>query len=42
MMPVSKAIDVTGAGKVIAEWTVGLIGGSPSPMVVTAVLLLLS
>ena len=42
MMPVSKAIDVTGAGKLIADWTVGLMGGSPSPIVVTAVLILLS
>ncbi|MBQ9763115.1 MAG: SLC13/DASS family transporter [Phascolarctobacterium sp.] len=42
MMPVSKAIDVTGAGKLIAEWTVGLMGGSPSPLVVTAVLFILS
>ena len=42
MMPVSKAIDVTGAGKLIADWTVGLMGGSPSPLVVTAVLFLLS
>ena len=42
MMPVSKAIDVTGAGKLIADWTVGLMGGSPSPLVVTAILFLLS
>ena len=42
MMPVSKAMDVTGAGKMIADWTVGLMGGSPSPMVVTAVLFILS
>ena len=42
MMPVSKAMDVTGAGKMIADWTVGLMGGSPSPIVVTAVLFLLS
>ena len=42
MMPVSKAMDVTGAGKLIAEWTVGLMGGSPSPLVVTAILFLLS
>ena len=42
MMPVSKAMDVTGAGKMIADWTVGLMGGSPSPMVVTAILFLLS
>ena len=42
MMPVSKAMDVTGAGKLIADWTVGLMGGSPSPLVVTAVLFILS
>ncbi len=42
MMPVSAAMDKTGAGKLIAEWTVGLMGGSPSPMVVTAVLFILS
>ena len=42
MMPVSKAMDVTGAGKLIADWTVGLMGGAPSPLVVTAILFLLS
>ena len=42
MMPVSTAIDKTGAGKLIAEWTVGLMGGSPSPIIVTAVLFALS
>ena len=42
MMPVSKAMDVTGAGKLIAEWTVSLMGGSPSPLVVTGVLFILS
>ena len=42
MMPVSTAMDKTGAGKMIAEWTVGLMGGSPSPLVVTAVLFILS
>ncbi len=42
MMPVSTAIDKTGAGKMIADWTVGLMGGSPSPMIVTAVLFALS
>ena len=36
MMPVSTAMDKTGAGKLIAEWTVGLMGGSPSPLIVTA------
>jgi anion transporter len=42
MMPVSTAMDKTGAGKLIAEWTVGLMGGSPSPLVVTGVLFILS
>ena len=42
MMPVSQAMDKTGAGKLIAQWTVGLMGGSPSPLVVTAILFLLS
>ena len=42
MMPVSTAMDKTGAGKLIADWTVGMMGGSPSPMVVTAVLFILS
>ncbi len=42
MMPVSTAMDKTGAGKLVAEWAVQLMGGSPSPLVVTAVLFLLS
>ncbi|MBQ0067861.1 MAG: SLC13/DASS family transporter [Phascolarctobacterium sp.] len=42
MMPVSKALDVTGAGKLIAEYCVGLMGGSPTPLVVTIVLFILS
>ena len=42
MMPVSTAIDKTGAGKMIAEITVEMMGGSPSPLVVTAVLFILS
>jgi anion transporter len=42
MMPVSTAMDKTGAGKLIAEFTVGLMGGSPSPLLVTAVLFILS
>ena len=42
MMPVSTAMDKTGAGKLIAEWTVGLMGGTPSPLIVTAVLFILS
>ena len=42
MMPVSSAMSKTGAGKVIAEWAVGMMGGSPSPLIVTAVLFILS
>ena len=42
MMPVSSAMDKTGAGKLVAEWAVQLMGGSPSPIVVTAVLFILS
>ena len=42
MMPVSAAMAKTGAGKLIAEWVVSIMGGSPSPLVVTAILFLLS
>ena len=42
MMPIATSMDKTGAGALIADWTVGLMGGTPSPMVVTAVLFLLS
>ncbi|WP_019880362.1 SLC13 family permease [Succinispira mobilis] len=42
MMPVSEAMDKTGAGKLIAEWVVGVMGGNPSPLFVTAILFILS
>ena len=42
MMPVSTAMDKTGAGKLIADAAVGLMGGNPSPLVVTAILFILS
>lgn len=42
MMPVSTAMDKTGAGKLIAEWVVGIMGGAPSPLLVTAILFILS
>lgn len=42
MMPVSNAMDKTGAGKLIASWAVAAMGGSPSPMVVTIVLFIIS
>ncbi len=42
MMPVSEAMDKTGAGKLIAEWVVGLMGGSPNPLLIVAILFILS
>ncbi|MEG0797818.1 MAG: SLC13 family permease [Acidaminococcaceae bacterium] len=42
MMPISTALDKTGAGKLISNWAVGLMGGTPSPMVVTIVLFIIS
>lgn len=42
MMPISTALDKTGAGKLIAEFVVNIMGGAPSPLVVTAVLFVLS
>ena len=41
-MPFSAAFDTTRAGALIADWTVGPMGGSPSPLVVTAILFILS
>lgn len=42
MMPVSQAMDKTGAGKLIAEWAVSLMGGAPTPIIMTAVLFIIS
>ena len=42
MLPVATAMDKSGAGKLIANWVVGAMGGSPSPMLVTIVLFTLS
>ena len=42
MMPIATAMDKSGAGKMIAEWAVGMLGGSPSPIMVTSALFLLS
>ena len=42
MMPVATAMDQSGAGKLIAETVVGIMGGSPSPLMVTAILFILS
>lgn len=42
MMTVASAMDKTGAGKLVADQVVGVLGGSPSPIFVTAVLFTLS
>jgi anion transporter len=42
MMPIATAMEKSGAGKLIADAVVGILGASPSPMAVTAVLFLLS
>lgn len=42
MIPVATAMNTTGAGKLIAEATVNMLGGNPSPYLVTAVLFCLA
>jgi len=42
MMPIATAMDKSGAGKMIADMVVGVLGGSPSPLFVTGVLFALS
>jgi anion transporter len=42
MMPIATAMDKSGAGKMIADVVVGVLGGSPSPLFVTSVLFILS
>ena len=42
MMTVASAMSKTGAGKLIADQVVGILGGSPSPLFLTAVLFALS
>jgi anion transporter len=42
MMPIATAMDKSGAGKMIADLVVGLLGGNPSPLFVTAILFILS
>ena len=42
MMPIAAAMEKSGAGKMIADIVVNAMGGSPSPMVVTASLFTLS
>jgi len=42
MMPIATAMDISGAGKLIADQVVSILGGNPSPLFVTAILFLLS
>lgn len=42
MIPVATAMNTSGAGKLIAETTVSLMGGNPSPYMVTGVLFALA
>lgn len=42
MMPVASAMDKSGAGKLIADAVLGVMGADPSPLVATAVLFMLS
>ena len=42
MLPVATAMDKSGAGKLIANWVVSAMGGSPGPLLVTIVLFALS
>jgi len=42
MMPIATAMEKSGAGKLIADVVVGMLGGAPSPMFVTGSLFALS
>ena len=42
MIPLASAMNTSGAGKLIAEYTVAALGGDPSPYVITAVLFILA
>ena len=42
MLPIATAMDKSGAGKLIADMVVGFMGATPNPVVVVAVLFLLS
>ena len=42
MIPVATAMNTSGAGKLIAEYTVAAMGGDPSPYLITAVLFALA
>ena len=42
MLPLASAMDKSGAGKLIAEFVVGLMGASPSPIVIVIAMFILS
>lgn len=42
MLPVATAMDKSGAGKLIADQVVALLGNAPSPMIITVALFVLS
>ncbi len=42
MMPIAMAMDQSGAGKLIADLVISLLGQNPSPMFITAILFILS
>ncbi len=42
MLPMAEALDKTGAGKIIADSVIGLMGANPSPYIIVAVLFLVS
>lgn len=42
MIPMATAMNTSGAGKLIAEYTVNAMGGNPSPYLITAVLFILA
>ena len=42
MLPLASAMDHSGAGKLIAEFVVGLMGASPSPIVIVIAMFILS
>ena len=42
MMPIATAMDKSGAGKLIADVVIGILGANPSPMFITAILFALT
>lgn len=42
MLPLAEAMDKSGAGKLIADFVVGLMGDNPSPMIIVVAMFILS